>query len=153
MNGENFYIWQGKKYFKKWYIYRQRQEVTSANQYITDGVIALLGNNPFVLSTLSRTVVSSTGLELTTFRFLFRLGTTRNTEWYSSGGVGSTQDEVIDTCIFGANGSFPKIIRPNIVFEPNGAITYTVRDLGQGATPYSIHMAFEGWLLLNPQNV
>lgn len=145
-NGLYFY-WQDKRYLKIPFTYVDTVNITAANQEIRSGRLSLNGDKPFLCTYLKRsTVIAATGLEVTNVRFLFLLRNSRGNQQYSSGGIGSTQDRVIDTAMFG-DARFPFVLDPPILFEANATIQYEVEDLGGGGTPYDIYLAFDGYLL------
>ena len=144
-----FFFWNDQKYVKIPFQYTVRNDITSANQVINSGRMSLNGEKPFILTQMKRTIiVTATGLEdASGLRFLFLLRNSRGNQQYSSGGVGSTQDRIIDTAYFG-NAAFPYILDPFIYFESNATIQYEVEDTGGGgAVPYTIYFAFDGFLL------
>jgi hypothetical protein len=98
----------------------------------------------FWLKTLTRDVIA--GGASVSRRFGFRFGNTDGGIWYISGGVGSTNDYIIDTLIFG-DGQFPFVLVPHIIYSPAANITIEVVDISNNA-PYDIHMGFGGSDLL-----
>lgn len=147
MEGLYFY-WNQQKYVKIPFQYTVRNDITVPNQVISSGRLSLNGEKPFILTQMKRTItITATGLEDNSgIRFLFLLRNSRGNQQYSSGGIGSTQDRVIDTAYFG-NAQFPYVIDPFIYFEANATIQYEVEDIGGGAVPYTIRFAFDGYLL------
>ena len=149
-NGTLFMFYRGKKWIKKPFVYDAIQQVTVDNQYIQNAQISLLGQSAFILTQMTRTIISNATLaDITaTRRFLFKLKNSRGAEVYSSGGNNATQDMVLDNLIFG-NGQFPVLMLPPIPFEPSGSIQFEIQDLGVAtANPYTIYFGYKGWLLL-----
>lgn len=146
MNMENgFYFKNGVKYAPIDYNYVAQQSITVANITLRNLRISLDGDKPFLLRYLKRDILlTATGVPTTTVRFGFLLRNSRGDVQYSSGGIGSTDDFVIDTNYFG-NAQFPYVVQPPIWFESNATIQFEIQDLGQGAAqPYTVFLTFGG---------
>src|SRR5438105_4239734 len=97
--------------------------INLANNNVIRGSLTLPGTAPFWLKCLTReTTVNGVS---TAKRFLFRLGNSDGSTWYSSGGNGGTTDLVIDTLFFGS-GQFPFVLNPYIFYGASSSINYNI---------------------------
>ena len=145
MQENGFYYRNGQKYMPIDFNYTTQVSVSVANIALRNLRISLDGDKPFLLNYLKRDILlTATGVPTTTVRFGFLLRNSRGDVQYSSGGIGSTDDYVVDTNYFG-NASFPYVLQPSIWFDSNATIQFEVYDLGQGAAqPYTIFFTFGG---------
>lgn len=111
--------------------------------------LTLPGIAMFMLRGLTREVIATVSAVVTPVvdrRFLFRLGNSDGSIWYSQAGVGGTTDAVVDTLMFG-NGQFPYVLDPFIPFNESASIRLEITDI-TNVLPYTIYFAFQGaWLL------
>ena len=75
----------------------------------------------------------------------FKLGNSESGIWYFSGGIGASDERVIDSSVFGT-GQYPYPLIQPILFSAGASILYEVEDaagLPVGFT-YTIFMGFHG---------
>ena len=120
----------------RFFVYTFEVALTS-NQVLLNQRITTNGDAPFAIRALAR---EKTG------DFKIRLGDSEG-RWYSSAGVGGTNDRVRDDCLFG-DGSLPFLVSPAIIIPPANAIPFDLEDIsGSGNT---VHLAFIGHKLFRP---
>lgn len=118
-------------------------QITVSGTTLVNGAVVLPGESKFWLKGLTREVVAG-GAPVTDRRFLFKLGNSDGSIWYSSApnAIGGTSDLVLDSLLFGT-GQFPFIVVPHLIYSETASITYQYQSIA-GATPYTIYMAFHG---------
>ena len=148
----------GTQYIEKVQIFPIWQKDITSNQLLLNQQVATPGNYMFRLKALTRLTVvyaggsSGNGVGTPTVRpFLFRLGGTSDTSWYTGGAVplntsGVQTDRVLDSNMFGT-GQFPFPIIPDILFPAGSNITYEVQDVSNNGN-YDLHLAFHGTYLV-----
>lgn len=141
----------GKPYIEKFQVFPYIQSSVASGVLYPSQRVALPGTYIFRLKALARDVLTAGGGPRLSRPFLFRLGGSNDSTWYTGGAVplnstGTTQDRVLDTNIFGS-GAFPNPIVPDILYQPNSQITFDIQDVSQQG-PYDIHIAFIGAYLV-----
>lgn len=143
----------GTQYIEKVQIFPIWLQGITSNQLLLNQQVATPGNYMFRLKALTRlTLVATSGIFAPTVRpFLFRLGGTSDTSWYTGGAVplntsGVQTDRVLDTNMFGT-GQFPFPLIPDILFPAGSNITFEVQDVSNNG-PYDLHLAFHGTYLI-----
>lgn len=135
----------GQRYIERYQVFGYEQAITVNNQLLTSLSVKLPGVANFLLKGLTRTVLVS-GAPSTARPFRFRLGNSDGMVWYQSGGVGGTNDRILDSLVFG-NGQFPYVPIPYIFYTANAAINFEIEDVS-AAQPYTIYFGFHGSYLI-----
>lgn len=139
----------GNEYIEKVQIFPIWLQNVASNALLLNQQVATPGNYMFRLKALTRlTIVAGVP---TVRPFLFRLGGTSDTSWFTGGAVplntsGVQTDRVLDSNIFGT-GQFPFPLIPDILFPAGSNITFEIQDVSNNG-PYDIHLAFHGTYLV-----
>lgn len=111
---------------------------------ITSERVNLRGVGHFLLKGIGRETIAS-GV-IAARRFLFKLGNSDGMTFYSTAGVQTDNDRVIDTLYFG-NAQFPRLFTPPIFFTQNGSMILEIESIAT-AHPYDLYLAFYGSYLI-----
>lgn len=134
----------GQQYIERAQIFPSANDITIANQVLTQQKVNLPGVANFLLKGLTREVTVS-GLS-SARRFRFRLGNSDGMTWYFAGGIGGDTQRVVDTLCFGT-GQFPYPLIPPIPYSAAASIVYEIEDIS-GNVPYTINFGFHGSYLI-----
>lgn len=132
----------GKKYVERQIVLQQI--VTIANATPFNSTLTLPGEADFQLKGLSQQSVAA-GAAINSL-FLFRLGNSDGNIWYHMGGVGTTQDRVLNTLTFGT-AQFPFVWSPPIFYSKNASIKMEFESVS-AVFPYTIYIGFHGSYLI-----
>ena len=138
----------GQQYIERYQVFSVTFNVTQSLQVSTGQRVTLPGVANFLLKGLTREVIQNGATAAIPFRF--RLGNSDGTTWYFSGGLGESNDRVIDICCFGT-GAFPFPLTPPIPYSAGANILFEIEDLGTQSptfTAYTINLAFHGSYLI-----
>lgn len=139
----------GNNYIEKVQIFPIWLQNIASNALLLNQQVATPGNYMFRLKALTRLTV--VGGVPTVRPFLFRLGGTSDTSWFTGGAVplntsGVQTDRILDSNMFGT-GQFPFPLIPDILFPAGSNITFEVQDISNNG-PYDLHLAFHGTYLV-----
>lgn len=139
----------GQEYVERFQVFTM--DVT-VNQIltVTKQRLVLPGEANFLLKALAATqTLNGTdvgGNTQPTVRFKFRLGNSDGQRWYMSGGVGATNERLLNTLVLGT-GLFPYVLVPPIPYSAGASINFEVEEfLSQGG--FVISFAFIGSYLI-----
>lgn len=133
----------GIQYVERPYDFTKAVTVADTTPILSQRV-ALRSTGHFLLKGIGRETVA-TGVSAAR-RFLFKMGNSDGGVTYSSGGVNTDSDRVVDTLYFG-NAQFPRLFTPAIWFSQNSQITMEIESIA-AAHPYTLYLAFYGSLLI-----
>lgn len=135
----------GRRYIERYQDIVFETAFTVANQVKRDQRLSLPGQGPFLAKALKgTTLLTATGVPAVR-RYKFKFGNTDGGIWYSTQGLGGTNDRVVDTMIVGT-AQFPKIFTPPILYQSNAAILMEFESL-VADVDFTVYLSFEGSLL------
>lgn len=140
----------GVQYTERPQFFTQDIPITVNGQILLSQRLVFPGTAPFRLKQLNRTVIKSNAVVTNgACPFKFKFGTTQGGLWFTSAGVGGTNDRVVDTNLFGS-AQFPGMILPPIIYDSTSSFTYEVEDLSNNQ-PYTISLVLSGAYLIPVQ--
>jgi hypothetical protein len=139
----------GQQYLERWQVIPAEFTFNQNNQTIRM-IVSLPGLYDFRLKALTRDILDAANKsDFINYRFAIRIGNTDGDIRYSQGGVGSSTDQVIDTCLFGT-GMFPYPVVPPIFYGKNSGIVLEMTDLtgNAAAANFTPKFGFHGAYLI-----
>lgn len=139
----------GQEYVERFQVFAKDVHVQNVNTVYRQQVV-LPGEANFLLKALAatQTVGGSDvgGTTNTTIRFKFRLGNSDGQRWYMSGGIGATNERLLNTLVLGT-GLFPYVLVPPIPYSAGASINFEVEEF-LGQSDFDISFAFIGSYLI-----
>lgn len=139
----------GQEYVERFQVFPMDVQVVNVNTVYPQRLV-LPGEANFLLKAIAATQFLSGsdvgGTTNLTVRFKFRLGNSDGQRWYMSGGVGATNERLLNTLVLGT-GLFPYVLVPPIPYSAGASIPFEVEEF-LGQSNFSISFAFIGSYLI-----
>lgn len=139
----------GQEYVERFQVFAMDVQVVNIKTVYPQRLV-LPGEANFLLKAIAATQllggVDVGGNTNNTVRFKFRLGNSDGQRWYMSGGIGATNERLLNTLVLGT-GLFPYVLVPPIPYSAGASIAFEVEEF-LSQSNFQISFAFIGSYLI-----